>query len=313
MSPRSARLDAAAVLILLLLCAVWGLQQVAAKVALHDGLPPVLQAGLRSAGATLLVWAWAAGRGVRLFEPDGSLVPGLAAALLFGLEFWMLFRGLEYTTASRAVLFLYTAPFWVALGGHLLLPGERLRGVQVAGLLCAFAGVAAAFGDGLRLPTRREAVGDLMVLAAALLWGATTVLVKGSRLATVSPTKTLLYQLAGSAVLLLAMSRASGETAHPGGPALASLAYQTLVVSSVSYLLWFWLISRYSPTRLSAFTFLTPLLGVLAGGVLLREPLTPGLILALALVGAGIHLVNRPPAAAPKLREAPRPADARNP
>jgi drug/metabolite transporter (DMT)-like permease len=298
MSQRSARLDTAAVLILILLCGIWGLQQVAAKVALRDGLPPVLQAGLRSAGATLLVWIWSMCRGVRLFEPDGSLVPGLLAALLFGLEFWALFRGLEYTTASRAVLFLYTAPFWVALGGHLFLPGERLRGIQAVGLVCAFAGIVAAFGDGLRLPTRREALGDLLVLAAALLWGATTVLVKGTRLATVSPTKTLLYQLAGSAALLLMVSGLTGERAHPGGLALASLAYQTLVVACVSYLLWFWLISRYSPTRLSAFTFLTPLSGMLAGRLLLGEPLTPALILALALVGTGIHLVNRPAAAA---------------
>ena len=104
MSQRSARLDTAAVLILILLRGIWGLQQVAAKVALRDGLPPVLQAGLRSAGATLLVWIWSMCRGVRLFEPDGSLVPGFLAALLFGLEFWALFRGLEYTTASRAVL-----------------------------------------------------------------------------------------------------------------------------------------------------------------------------------------------------------------
>ena len=299
MTRRSARLDATAAIALTLLCACWGLQQVAVKLALLDGIPPLLQAGLRSAGAALMVWLWSSWRGVRLFERDGSLGAGLLAAFLFGAEFVLLYRGLELTTASRAVLFLYTAPFVVALGGHLFLPGERLRAVQVVGLVCAFLGIAVAFADALRLPSRRELIGDTLMLGGAVLWGATTVLVKGSRLATISPDKTLLYQLAGSAVMLLPLSWASGETAAPGPVSLAALGYQTIVVAFVSYLVWFWLITRYSPTRLSAFSFLTPLFGMLAGHLILGERISAALIVALALVGTGIYLVNRPPAAVP--------------
>ena len=90
----------AAVAIMVLLCAIWGMQQVAIKVTLV-GISPVLQVGLRSAIAAVLVFAWARWRGLRLFEADGSLAPGLIAGLLFALEFICIFAGLEHTGASR--------------------------------------------------------------------------------------------------------------------------------------------------------------------------------------------------------------------
>jgi drug/metabolite transporter (DMT)-like permease len=245
-----------------------------------------------------------------LFERDGSLVPGLWAGLLFALEFAFVYWGLAFTTASRAVLFLYAAPFVVAIGAHLFVPGERLRAVQVFGLLCAFAGIAIAFGDALRLPTRRELIGDVMELVAAILWGATTVLVKASRLASISASKTLLYQLAGSAVILPLVSWALGEKGITATTplVLGILAYQTLLVATISYIAWFWLVSRYPASQLSAFSFLSPLIGVLAGGLLLAEPITSALAAALLLVAVGIYLVNRKPAARPA-DAAPAPAE----
>jgi drug/metabolite transporter (DMT)-like permease len=141
-------------------------------------LPPFLQAGLRSAGAALLVCVYTAARGVPLFRRDGSLGFGLAIAALFAAEFVFLYWGLVYTTAARGILFLYTSPFVVALGAHWFLPGERLRGLRIAGLGCAFAGLVLAIADGLRLPTYRELLGDGMELLAAVLWGATTVIIK---------------------------------------------------------------------------------------------------------------------------------------
>ncbi|AWK89809.1 DMT family transporter [Azospirillum thermophilum] len=282
---------------LVLLCLLWGVQQATIKIAM-TGVPPVLQGGLRSLGAVVLVWGWASWRGLRLFERDGTLGPGLLAGLLFALEFLLIYWGLTYTTASRSILFLYTAPFVVALGAHLLLPGERLSRLQAVGLLCAFAGVAAAFAEGLRLPTYRELAGDLMVLGGAVLWGATTLLIKTTRLVRSSPTKVLFYQLAVSAALLPVGSALLGE----GGVValsplvLACLAYQIVVIAALSYLAWFWLIARYPAARLSAFTFLTPLFGVMAGALLLGERITGGFVAAMALVCAGIYLVNRRPA-----------------
>ena len=306
MTGRRLELDASAMALMVLLCACWGINQVAIKVA-NAGISPVLQAGLRSAGSALLVWAWASHRGVRLFPRDGTLGYGILVGVLFGAEFFFLYWGLAFTTASRAVLFLYTSPFVVAVGAHFLVPGERLRLVQLVGLACAFAGVALAFGDALRFPSRRELLGDGMAFTAALLWGATTVVIKASPLAAVSASRNLFYQLAVSAVLLVVLSLALGEPGivAPTTVVLAMLAYQVIVVAFASYLAWFWLISRYPAGRLSAFSFLTPLFGVAAGAMLLGESVTPALLLAVVLVGAGIYLVNRPAPVATAVAPAP--------
>ena len=279
--------------ILLLLCAVWGLTQVAIKIG-NTGLSPLFHAGVRSAISALLLWAWSAARGVPLFARDGSLGHGLLIAAFFAGEFVLIYQGLEYTTAARGVLFVYTAPFVVALGAHVLVPGERLRARTVAGLACAFAGIAVAFADALRLPTWRELAGDAMQLGAAVCWAAVTVAVKARRGPPISPNKTLFYQLAGSAVALLALSAIVGErgVTAPTPAVVAALLYQAVIVAFASYLAWFWLLTRYAAAELSAFSFLTPLFGMAAGALVLGEPVGPPLAVAMALVAAGIYLVN---------------------
>lgn len=288
-------LDATAVGILVVLCASWALQQVAIKIAI-DGVSPILQSGIRSAGATVLLWIWMVARRKPILERDGTLWSGIVAGLLFAGEFLLIYWGLEFTHASRAVIFLYVSPFVVALGAQLFIPGERLRLIQVVGLCCAFAGIAVAFKESLSLPTYRMLIGDVMLVGAAVLWGATTVLVKASPLARIEPGKTLLYQLAVSAVVLPLGSLVMNE---PGvilmTPLIACcLVYQIVWVAFITYLAWFWLVRRYPASRLASFTFLTPLFGVVAGGVLLNEPISSLLLLSLVLVGTGIYLVNRP-------------------
>ena len=288
-------LDRTAVLVLATLCASWGLQQVTVKIA-NQGISPILQSGIRSIGSAVLLLIWMTVRRQPLTERDGTLWHGIAAGLLFSVEFLLVYWGLEFTNASRGAVFLYLSPFVVAIGAHLFIPGEKLRLIQVAGLTCAFAGILAVFGESLTLPTHRMLIGDGMLAAAALFWGATTVLIKAGPLARIAPGKTLLYQLGVSAVVLPLGSVAMGE---PGivrmTPLIAGcLAYQIVWVAFITYLAWFWLVRHYPASRLMSFTFLTPLFGVIAGGVLLREPITTLLMLALVLVGTGIYLVNQP-------------------
>ena len=282
-------------LILVLCCLVWGVNQVAIKVA-NTGISPAYQAGARSVIAALLLVLWARWRGLDLFQRDGTLWAGIAAGVLFAAEFLFLYQGLALTSASRGAVLLYCAPFVVALGSHLLVPGDRLTWTKTAGLLAAFAGVALAMGDQLVGTSRASLAGDLMCFIAAVMWGATTVLVRVTTLRTAPAEKTLLYQLVASAVALLAAGYVWGE---PGVIALTptvivAFAYTAVIVAFISYAVWFWLIRTYPPSKVSAFTFLAPVLGVLAGVVLLGEPLTPTLVGALALVAAGIYLVNRP-------------------
>ncbi|RJP20054.1 MAG: DMT family transporter [Deltaproteobacteria bacterium] len=288
-------LDRTAILVLVALCASWGLQQVTIKVA-NQGVSPIWQSGIRSVGATILLLLWMAVRREPLLEKDGTLWYGIAAGILFAGEFILIFLGLEFTNASRSGIFLYLSPFVVAIGAHRFIPGERLRMIQVAGLCSAFAGILAVFYESLTLPTVRILIGDCMLAGAALLWGATTVLIKASPLAKIAPGKTLLYQLAVSAVLLPLASAAMGEAGiiRLTPWIVACLVYQTVWIAFITYLAWFWLVRHYPASRLASFTFLTPLFGVIAGGTILREPITGKLLIALMLVGTGIYLVNRP-------------------
>ena len=287
-------LDATAMVLLVVLCGSWGLQQVAIKVT-NQIVPPLLQSGIRSAGAAMLLFLWMLARREPLLEKDGTLWWGIAAGLLFGGEFLLIYWGLDFTLASRSSIFLYVSPFVVALGAWLFIPGENLNRVQVAGLCTAFLGLVCAFRESLGLPSMKMLLGDSMLIGAALFWGSTTVMIKASPLGRIRPSKILFYQLVVSALMLLAASFLKNE---PGIADLSpwivgSLLYQTVWVAFITYLIWFWMIRRYPPSRLASFTFLTPIMGVLAGGLLLKEPVSPLLILALGLVGTGIYLVNR--------------------
>ncbi len=294
---RKKHLDTVAIGSLLLCCVLWGLNQVAAKVALAE-IAPLTQAAARSLGAALLVLAWARWRGIALTVADGTVRGGLAAGALFAAEFACIFVGLQFTSASRMVVFIYLAPFVVALGMPFIARGERLLPLQWCGLVTAFAGVAWAFAEGFAPGVSvgpRQWLGDALGVAAALLWAATTLVIRATALASAPAEKTLLYQLAVSGVLLALAAVLAGESwpAQVGRLSLASLAFQTVVVSFASYLLWFWLVRHYPATRLAAFTLLTPVAGLAAGVGLLGEPLTMRLGVAVAAVALGLAVVSR--------------------
>ena len=303
MSDRKSHLDSVAVTSLVLCCALWGLNHTITKLTLAD-VPPLVQAGMRSLGAALLVALWARWRGLSLSPRNGTLAGGLLAGALFAAEFAAIFVGLQYTLASRMIVFIYLAPFVVALGMPLVAGSERPTPRQLLGLGAAFAGVAWAFGEALGSagdgtgPGHRQWLGDALGVLAAVLWGATTLAIRGSRLASASPEQTLFYQLAVSGVLLVAASLAVGERwpalASLGVRPLAFMAFQTVVITFASYLLWFWLVRHYPATAVTSFTLLTPLFGLLTAVWWLDEPLTLRLGVACAAVVAGIALVNRP-------------------
>jgi len=278
--------------LMVLLCAIWGFQQVAMKFAVVE-ISPILQAGLRSALGAVLVFAWARWRGIALFAADKSLRPGLLAGLLFGLEFVFIFVGVERTTVSRMVVFLYTAPCFTVLGLHFFVPGERMGWRQAAGVLLAFAGLVLAFID---KASGGSLLGDAFGVLAALFWAATTVLIRATKLAQVTATKVLLYQLVVSAAVMFPLSWLVGERGIGvlSAPTLWAMAYQVVIVAFVSYLAWFWLLTRYLAGRLLVFSFLTPLFGVWFGMLLMGDQPSLHFFVAAAMVVGGIVLVNLP-------------------
>lgn len=287
-------IDTFAVAMMIGLTLSWGLNGVAAKLS-NTGYSPVFLTLVRAAVGGVLVFAWCWWRGIRLFERDGTLWIGLLAGLLFAIEFLLIFTGLDYTSAARSTLLVNTMPFWMLVGGHLFL-GEHITGRKVVGLLLAFGGLVLIFSDKLTQPGPDALLGDLMSLGAGLAWAATYVLIKGSRLASASAEKLLLYQLAVASVtaaVILPFSEPAIRDAN--AVATGALVFQAVYVVAVTYVMWFWLVRHYPASGLASFTFLTPAFGVLFAGLILGEPLGITIFIALVLIAAGLVLVNRSP------------------
>ena len=297
---RREALDAFAVALLLIMCACLAVGQVAIKVA-NAGISPLMQAGLRSAGAAALLGALAAVRGTRLLAFDRTFWPSLLVSLLFALEFAFLYPGLQLTTAAHAVILLYTSPFVVALGAHFLIPGDRLTTSKVAGLLLAFAGVATVvLGRELAAGAPHAAggptlAGDLLCLAGAFAWGGLTLVIRASALKHESPERVTFVQLLLSAPMLIGLSLALGEPGLTDPTPLhwGAFAFTVVFVGFFVFTATNWLYLRYPASRVMAFLLLTPVFGVVAAHLLLGEALSPNLLAGLSLVVAGLWLVNR--------------------
>lgn len=292
---RHRNLDIQAIGLMLVLCVIWGLQQVVLKATAND-IAPIMQIGLRSGAAALLVGGLMWWRNQPISLHDGTLQPGLLVGVLFGLEFLLVAEGLRHTSASHMVVFLYTAPMFAALGLAWRLPAERLGWLQWLGIGMAFGGIALTFFGRSVVSTElpiNSVWGDFLGLLGGVAWAATTVVVRSSTLSTAPATQTLLYQLLGAFVLLMMGALITGQTHFNPTPRVwASLAFHTLVVSFASFLVWFWLLRNYLASRLGVFSFLTPLFGMVFGAWLLHEPIEQGFLQGALPVLVGIVLVS---------------------
>ena len=292
MSARN-NIDGKAGAAMVMICAIWGLQQVAIKAAEPD-ISAVLQIAIRSGIAALAVYLLARYRREKFVFDRPTLLAGLCVGFLFALEFFFVSEGLRYTSASHMAVFLYTAPLFSAIGLHFVIRHERLSLIQWVGIAIAFGGVVLAISgmsgsSGAENPLR----GDIYGLLAGMSWGASTIVIRTTGLANCSSKQTLLFQLSG-ACILLSLLAITTESVHFTLTALAwtSLIFQTLVVSFISYLIWFSLLRHYQASSLGILTFMTPIFGILAGVVILGEPLQIEFVLGSILIVLGLIVVS---------------------
>ncbi len=286
------RIDMQGFLIILLLTILWGLNYPAVKVS-NTGLSPVFTTFLRSAIATFFGVIYCLVVKQPLFHRGILLFHGAMVGILFGLEFVFLYFGLLYTNAARAAIFVYLAPFVVAIGAHLFLK-ERLNGLKISGLILAFLGIFLVFKGKPTGYNKLMLIGDLCEIMAAVLWGATTIYIKKYLAQRVHPINTFLYQLAFSIPIILVGALLLEDTwiKELTIPVISSLFYQSVIIAFASYLAWFKLIHTYPVASLSVFTFLTPIFGVFSGVLFMKDQLTAGLLLGLIVVCIGIYLTN---------------------
>jgi drug/metabolite transporter (DMT)-like permease len=290
---RRDRIDAFGGSLLIGFSVLLGLNQALVKLV-NAGFSPLFQAGLRSACAFVPVLVYALWLKKRLSVTDGTLVPGILNGLLFSGEFCLLFLALDLTSVSRVSLFFYTMPLWLAVATHFLIPGERLSGGRVVGLVVAFSGIALALIGGARDPGRESWLGDVIALVAAFCWGGIALVARTTRLQHTSAEMNLLYQLAVSTVVVIPLAILTGDTIRePTAALLGIFAFQVVVVVAIGFVVWFWILSIYPVARMASFSLLTPLFGIFFGWWIFGDALPPSFLAALALVGIGLVLVNR--------------------
>ena len=282
------------VVVLMAIAMTWGANMAFIKFAARD-VAPLFMAGLRSLVAAFIIFLWMKIRGLAFFPTATVVAHGVVAGLLFGAEFALIYLGLQNTLASRTYVFVYTAPFFVALGAHFFLKDDRLSRSKVTGLILAFSGVAFLFLRNLGPLNDGMLMGDLMALGGGALWAATTIYIKRFLVGRALPLQMVFYQLIFSAPLLLGLSFYTENPVLTGFSILTgiSLFYQCVIVASITFTIWFEMIHRYPVSLLHAFTFFVPVFGVLiSGSLMLGEVITIRLIVALVLVGFGMVFVN---------------------
>lgn len=295
---RKDRLDGVGFAGLVLSALLFGINQVVIKVV-DDGLQPVFFAGLRSLGAFFCIWGWMVWQGRPPKLTPGTLGAGLLVGLVFSAEFLCLFLALDHTTVVRASIIFYSMPLWMSVIAHYALPGERITPLKALGLLLAFAGVAWALAHRGGSGGQASLTGDLYALGAAFGWAGTALMARGSAMARIKPEMQLFWMVGVSGVVLIAASAFFGPWVRDlHWVHIAGLLFQIVVVVSAGFILWLWLLSVYPASVVTSFSFLTPLLSIGFGWLLLGEPVGPQILAAGGLVALGIVLIARAPKAA---------------
>jgi len=271
---------------------VLAFNQVVIKVS-NDGFQPAFQAGMRSLGAIFLIWAWMRWKTQSVRLPRRLWLVGAWTGFLFAAEFICLFTALDLTSVARVSILFYSMPVWLGIFAHFLLPGEQLTTARALGLVLSMTGVTWAVLE--RDPaTEGSMLGDVLAIIAALSWAGIALTVRLSRLREETPETQLFVQQLVAAPILIGFGLWVGQPiTEPTTLHWAGIIYQTVIVAFAGFLLWFYLVAKYTASGVASFSFLSPVFAVFMGWGILDERIGTGTWGALIFVSIGLILINR--------------------
>jgi drug/metabolite transporter (DMT)-like permease len=213
--------------------------------------------------------------------------------ILHNLMFIPLYYGAAITTSGRASVFLYTQPLFYAALAVWLIPSERLGMRSFMGIAAAFIGMIVMFGEKLETGEAHTLLGDGLVILAALIWGIQSLYLR-QNLKGIDPFRIAAWTqiIAIPFFLFFALLMGLEFPDFTNQAVIISVGYNGFIGTGLAMVLWVRLLAGYSPTRVSAFMFLTPVFGVFMGSLILTESVTRFMLAGAALVAAGIYLVN---------------------
>ena len=279
---------------IILVCAIWGAGFSFMKIGLRY-MPPFLFVGIRFLLTTVGVALYMRLMGISWRVPRAMVWPMAALIALFCMQQAAIFFGLTYTEAGRMGVILNIQPIITAILAHWFVAHDRLTPAKIIGLLMAVFGVFFVFRESFMHFDRHMLVGDMLALLAAFGWGVQNIVTKHT-VKQVAPAAITGWQALAAGPLFLLTSLLADS-----GPALkqpldasffAATAYIIVIATVFGFIVWVYLFEHNSPSRVTSFCFVTPIASVVFGRLILNEAISRDIIVAMALVGAGIFLAN---------------------
>jgi len=290
-TPQNQELPFLAAIFTVFLCALFGANAVAIKISL-SGLGVFTTAGLRFSMASVAVFIWARITGRSFHIKKGQIHQLLIISMMFTVQLSLFYLGISKSNASRATLMVNLQPFFTLFLAHFFIPGDRITKRKTLGTMLGFAGVAFVFMEKKGVTADLQ-IGDLIILFAAFLWACNAVYTKRI-IHAFKPFHMVLYPMIFSVPFFFLEGFVWDSTmiAHVNAKVFCALLYQGLVTASFCFVAWITLLQKYGAVALHSFIFIMPISGVLLGGLVLGEPITVNIIIALLLIVSGILLVN---------------------
>lgn len=281
---------------------IWGSTYLGIRYAVET-IPPLLMMGIRHTTAGILVYCWARSRGAAAPKSKHWAYAAITGLFLFAAGHGILAWAEQKIPSGMAALLCATLPLWTVFVSRIQGAEQKLSGRAWAGLILGFAGVAVLIGpNALRGPGALSLWGVLAALASSVAWAIGTIYSKSVRMSSSTMLAAAMQMIAGGLLLLLAAT-ASGESMHVASFSLRSLFALTYLIvfgSIIAFTVFTWLLTVASPSRVSTFAYVNPVVAVLLGWALAGEAVGWNTWVSALIIVAGVALVSTQTAYAKK-------------